>query len=60
MADGDVIRNLEIPLYMLLPKVYSSPTMIHDKFRIEFQVNVIVIFINGYQLTENYPIRVYR
>jgi hypothetical protein len=60
VADGDVIRNLEIPLYMLLPKLYSCPTIVHDKFRIEFQVNIIVIFANGYQLTENFPIRVYR
>ena len=27
VADGDVIRNLEIPLYMLFPIVYSSPTI---------------------------------
>lgn len=36
VADGDVIRNLEIPLYMLLPRLYSCPTVIHDKFNIEF------------------------
>lgn len=60
VADGDVIRNLEIPLYMLFPIVYSSPTMEHDKFKIEFQVNIIVIFLNGYQLTENFAIRLYR
>mmetsp|Transcript_36723 Transcript_36723/g.42239 ORF Transcript_36723/g.42239 Transcript_36723/m.42239 type:complete len:98 (-) Transcript_36723:23-316(-) len=60
VADGDVIRNLEIPLYMLFPIVYSSPTMEHPKFKIEFQVNIIVIFLNGYQLTENFAIRLYR
>lgn len=60
VADGDVIRNLEIPLYMLFPIVYSSPTIIHKLFKIEFQVNIIVIFLNGYQLTENFGIRVYR
>lgn len=60
VADGDVIRNLEIPLYMLFPIVYSSPTKIHSKFKIEFQINIIVIFLNGYQLTENFAIRLYR
>ena len=44
VADGDVIRNLEIPLYMLLPRIYSCPTIIHDLFKIEFQINLIVIF----------------
>ena len=60
VADGDVIPEMEIPLYMLFPKIYSCSTINHDKFSIEFQINIIVIFVNGYQLTENFPIRVYR
>ncbi len=60
VADGDVIREMEIPLYMMFPKIYSCPTVIHTKFQIEFQINIIVIFVNGYQLTENFPIRIYR
>ena len=35
-ADGDVIREMEIPLYMLFPKIYSCATALHDKFHIEF------------------------
>ncbi len=60
VADGDVIRDMEIPLYMLFPKIYSCTTVSHPKFSIEFQINLIVIFVNGYQLTENFPIRIYR
>lgn len=60
VADGNPISGLEIPLYMLFPKIYSCPTYIHPAFKIEFQVNLIVIFQNGYQLTENFPIRLYR
>ena len=60
VADGDVIRDMEIPLYMLFPKIYSCTTVAHSKFSIEFQINLIVIFVNGYQLTENFPIRIYR
>lgn len=60
VADGNVISGLEIPLYMLFPKIYSCSTFIHQKFKIEFQVNLIVIFHNGYQLTENFEIRIYR
>ena len=60
VADGDVVKDSEIPLYMLFPKIYSCATQIHTKFSIEFQVNIIVIFMNGYQLTENFPIRIYR
>ena len=34
VADGDVIRDMEIPLYMLFPKIYSCPTVIHPKFQV--------------------------
>jgi hypothetical protein len=60
VADGDVIRDMEIPLYMMFPKIYSCPSVQHPKFSIDFQINIIVIFVNGYQLTENFPIRIYR
>jgi hypothetical protein len=60
VADGDAIRDTEIPLYMLFPKIYSCSTTVHRKFKVEFQVNVIVIFVGGFQLTENIQIRMYR
>ena len=60
VADGNVISDLEIPMYMLFPKIYSCATCDHAKFKIHFEVNLIVIFLNGFQLTENFPIRIYR
>lgn len=48
VADGNVVSGLEVPLYMLFPKIYSCPTFVHAFFKIEFQVNLIVIFQNGY------------
>lgn len=60
VADGNVMPDLQIPLYMLFPKIYSCATFLGEKFKIEFHVNLIVIFQNGYQLTENIPIRIYR
>ena len=60
VADGNVMPDLQIPLYMLFPKIYSCSTFIGATFKIEFHVNLIVIFHNGYQLTENFPVRIYR
>ena len=34
VADGDAIRDMEIPLYMLFPKIYSCPTVSHEKFSV--------------------------
>ena len=60
VADGDCVEDIEIPTYMLFPKLYSCASCEHAKFAINFQVNIIVIFHNGYQLTENIPINIYR
>ena len=48
VADGNVLPNLEIPLYMLFPAQYACATYEHADFKIEFHVNLIVIFHNGY------------
>ena len=34
VADGNVLPNLEIPLYMLFPVQYSCATYIHNEFKI--------------------------
>ena len=60
VADGDCLDDIEIPTYMLFPKIYSCATCEHKNFGIGFQVNIIVIFHNGYVLTENIPVNVYR
>ena len=60
VADGDCINDIEIPTYMLFPKIYSCATQKHFNFQIDFQVNIIVIFHNGYMLTENIPVNIYR
>ena len=39
VADGDVIRDMEIPLYMLFPKIYSCPTVKHEKFSVRLVGN---------------------
>ena len=39
VADGDVIRDMEIPLYMMFPKIYSCPTVIHTKFQVRIIFN---------------------
>lgn len=60
IADGDVCRNMSIPMYMVFPRLYSCPSLITNSFKIEFEINLIVSFINGFTVTENFPIRLYR
>jgi hypothetical protein len=60
IADGDVCRNVVIPLYMIFPRLFTCPTMITEHFKVEFEVNLIVVFSDGYMVTENFPIELYR
>ena len=60
IAEGDVCRNLVIPIYMIFPRLFTCPTMITDDFKVEFEVNLIVIFGDGYMITENFPIKLHR
>eukprot|EP00461_Guttulinopsis_vulgaris_P002232 UN02233 len=56
VADGDVLRNISIPLHMVFPKHFTCSTTISKTFRIEFQVNLIVVFEDDHMITENFPI----
>jgi len=60
IADGDVARNLAIPVYMVFPRLFTCPTVVTEDFKVEFEVNLIVIFGDGYMITENFPITLVR
>ena len=60
IADGDVCRNLGVPLYMLFPRLFTCPTVDTGGFKVEFEVNLVVLFNDGYMVTENFPLNLYR
>jgi len=60
IADGDISRDLAIPLYMIFPRIFTCPTLAVGSFRVEFEVNLIVEFDDGYMITERFPIELYR
>jgi hypothetical protein len=57
---GDVTRGVVIPIYMIFPRIYTTPTLTTAQFKVEFEVNLIIIFADGYQVTENFPITLHR
>ena len=60
IADGDVCRNLVVPIYMIFPRLFTCPTIAADDFNVDFEVNLIVVFGDGYCVTENFPIQLHR
>jgi len=60
IADGDVNRNMNIPIYMIFPRLFTCPTTETPNFKIEFEVNIVVVFVNDYLVTENFPVKLHR
>ncbi|XP_057540417.1 uncharacterized protein LOC130818309 [Amaranthus tricolor] len=44
IADGDVCRGLTLPIYVLLPRLLTCPTVFAGPFSIEFKVSIVVTF----------------
>ena len=60
VGEGDVARGMPVPLYAVLPRLFTAPTVHRSLFSIEFEVNVIVRFERHYLSTLNIPITLYR
>ncbi|RYH13493.1 hypothetical protein EON65_35530 [archaeon] len=60
IGDGNICRNFSVPMYMVFPRIFSCPTLITPTFKIEFEVNLIMIYGDDYMITENFPIVLFR
>uniref|UniRef100_A0A6G1S8D3 Down syndrome critical region protein 3 n=1 Tax=Aceria tosichella TaxID=561515 RepID=A0A6G1S8D3_9ACAR len=60
IVDGNPLRNMPISIHMVLPKLFTCPTVITAAFRIEFEINLVIIFNDNYVVTENFPIKLIR
>ncbi|XP_074104101.1 vacuolar protein sorting-associated protein 26C [Cotesia typhae] len=56
IGEGNVCTGIPIPIYMIFPRLFTCPTLNTSNFKIEFEVNLIVIFEDDYLVTENFPI----
>jgi len=60
IADGDVCHRFVIPIFMVFPRLFTCPTIASRTFKIEFEVNLVIMFADGHLITENFPIRLVR
>lgn len=60
IAEGNVSTGISIPIYMIFPRLFSCSTTKTANFKIEFEVNISVIFVDDHLVTENFPITLYR
>jgi len=60
IADGNVVRGLSIPIYMVFPRLFTCATTVSKQFKVEFEVNLIILFADNHMVTENFPIKLFR
>ncbi|MCD7452774.1 hypothetical protein HAX54_018076 [Datura stramonium] len=44
IADGDVCRGMTLPIYILLPRLLTCPSIFAGPFSIEFKVTLVITF----------------
>jgi hypothetical protein len=60
IGDGDVTRGISIPIYMIFPRLFTCPTLCTTNFKIEFEVNLIIVFEQDKLVTENFTMKLTR
>ncbi|XP_070773089.1 vacuolar protein sorting-associated protein 26C isoform X4 [Enoplosus armatus] len=60
IAEGDVCHSLPIPIYMVFPRLFTCPTLETTNFKVEFEVNVVIVLHDDHLITENFPLKLCR
>ncbi|XP_039263943.2 vacuolar protein sorting-associated protein 26C-like [Styela clava] len=60
IGTGDVCHGLTIPIYMVFPRLFACPTIEATNFKIEFEVNIVVVFEDDQLIMEKFPIKLTR
>eukprot|EP01013_Petalomonas_cantuscygni_P017013 TRINITY_DN34110_c0_g1_i1.p1 TRINITY_DN34110_c0_g1~~TRINITY_DN34110_c0_g1_i1.p1 ORF type:complete len:352 (-),score=44.72 TRINITY_DN34110_c0_g1_i1:8-958(-) len=65
VADGNVCRGdpgkpFQVPLWLVFPRWFTCASVLTSAFRVEFEVNLVIYFADRFQITQNFPLRLYR
>ena len=60
IGDGDVIRNIEIPVFMIFPRGFCCSNLDTKDVVLSFEMNLTIVLVNGVVIKENYPIILWR
>jgi hypothetical protein len=69
IGDGDVARNIAIPIWMLFPRTFTCPTLLTTNFKIgmlidmkrriliffvlEFEISIVLVFNDDRMISES-------
>jgi Vacuolar protein sorting-associated protein 26 len=60
IVDGNVCPKIQVPIYMQFPRLFTCPTLATRNFKIQFELNICIIFRDDYLITENFQLQLFR
>lgn len=60
ITDGNVCPKLQIPIYMLFPRIFTCPTLQTKNFKLQFEINLIIVAKDDSIITENFQLNLFR
>lgn len=60
IVDGDVLKNVKVPIMMVFPRLFTCPTVHAKSFKVDFEMNFVVVFKDGRLIKRNFPIKLHR
>ena len=60
IANGDIARELPIPIYFVFPRLYTAPSFNHRMFTVDFDICIQVILESGLVVSETFPLTLIR
>jgi len=61
IADGDVSRGVEVPIFMVFPRLFTCPSLTTARtYKVEFQINLVTMFPDGRLVSKKFPITLLR
>ena len=60
IGDGDVNRDIDIPLFMLFPRNYCCSNQEDEDFKVSFEIKLHVVLINAIVISYGMPLNLWR
>jgi hypothetical protein len=61
IVDGDLPRGVEVPIYMVFPRLFTCPSLLASRtYKIEFQLSIVMMMPDGRLLSKKFPLTLVR
>lgn len=60
VGDGDLPQGMEIPIYMIFPRLFTCPTVGARTFKVDFEVNIVLMFPDDRLVTKKFTLALVR